>query len=149
MFWGSLSVLHKTSTSRRADSGRNICCRKFSTPISPCKNIQLSYIYKIMSRMSRSMTTLMYSVAMRAVVTCGFSGTCGFVPSFVHIFFPSPFAPLSPILSPLSKTLAPPFLSTAQSSNLAFMWPVRMERKFTRNHLSIECLIHSSCGSPY
>jgi hypothetical protein len=29
------------------------------------------------------------------------------------------------------------------------MWPVRMERKFTRNHLSIECLIHSSCGSPY
>jgi hypothetical protein len=85
---------------------------------------------------------------MRPLATCRFSRPCGSALPSSHLFFLHlPLSPLSPhLLLPLPffphslKPPAPSFPSTAQSQAIAFIWPVKMGRRFMK---SPEYVIHS------
>jgi len=89
-----------------------------------------------MPRLSRSITVLIYSPAMRSLATWGFPRSRGPAPSSLHLFFPCPSSSRSLLFPDSLKPPAPTFPSTAQSQALAFIWSMKMGRRFTWNHVS-------------
>lgn len=96
-----------------------------------------------MPRLGRYTTTPLYSLPMSSLATCSSSRPS----SFYFLFLGLPLSPQTlsfpPPSLPFLKLPTSPFPSTAQSQALAFIWQVKMGRKFTSRVVPLEAKLAS------